>query len=363
LTGASTRVTVDLGPRSYDVVVGAGALGEVGGLLAGRRRVAVVSQAAVAERWAGHVLTALASAGVAVDLVLMGDGEDAKRLSTVDALCSRFAAGGLLRDDAVVALGGGVVGDTAGFAASCYHRGVAVVQAPTTLLAMVDAAIGGKTAVNLPEGKNLVGAFHQPIGVVADVATLATLPEREYRAGLAEVAKYAVLRPGRLYDLLVSERAAVLARDPSALVEVVGLSAQVKADVVALDEHERTGLRATLNYGHTLAHALETHLEHSLNHGEAVAVGMVFAAELAAAMERVPPAEAVRQRELVAGLGLPVAVPEPVAATELDPLLRRDKKAEGGLTFVLCGSDGVTRVDDPPPAALAAAYAAVGVTA
>jgi 3-dehydroquinate synthetase len=254
------------------------------------------------------------------------------------------------------------VGDTAGFAAACYHRGVAVVQAPTTLLAMVDAAIGGKTAVNLPEGKNLVGAFHQPVGVVADVATLATLPEREYRAGLAEVAKYAVLRPGRLYDLLVSERAAVLARDPGVLVEVVGLSAQVKADVVALDEHERTGLRATLNYGHTLAHALETHLEHALVHGEAVAVGMVFAAELAAAMERVPAAEAVRQRELVAGLGLPVAVPEPVAAASLDPLLRRDKKAEGGLTFVLCGPDGVTRVDDPPPTALAAAYAAVGIT-
>ncbi len=170
------RVTVALPDAPYDVVVGAGVLADAGSLLGDRRRVAVVSQPGVADFHAPALLTALQQAGVTTDLFLIGDGEDAKSLATVDGLCSRLAEWGLLRDDAVVALGGGVVGDTAGFAASVYHRGVDVVQAPTTLLAQVDAAIGGKTAVNLPEGKNLVGAFHQPLAVYADVTTLATLP-------------------------------------------------------------------------------------------------------------------------------------------------------------------------------------------
>ncbi len=170
------RVTVALPDAPYDVLVGAGALAEAGALLGDRRRVAVVSQPGVADFHAPALLASLQQAGVTTDLFLIGDGEDAKSLATVDDLCSRFASWGLLRDDAVIALGGGVVGDTAGFAASVYHRGVSVVQAPTTLLAQVDAAIGGKTAVNLPEGKNLVGAFHQPRAVYADVTTLSTLP-------------------------------------------------------------------------------------------------------------------------------------------------------------------------------------------
>jgi 3-dehydroquinate synthase len=296
----------------------------------------------------------------------MGDGEEAKSLATVEDLCRRFAAWGLLRGDAVVALGGGVVGDTAGFAAAAYHRGVACLQAPTTLLAQVDAAIGGKTGVNLPEGKNLVGAFHQPVGVVADVATLATLPEREYRAGLGEVAKYAFMGDAGLTARLTSPdgAAALLARDPVALVDVVAACAAIKGAVVAADEHERTGLRATLNYGHTLAHALETAGHYDLLHGEAVSVGLVFASELAGALGRLDEKDVTRTREMLAALGLPVTAPAGVAATELVTLMRRDKKAAGGLTFVLPAPGGgpLERVDDPPAPAVERALAAVGVT-
>jgi len=361
-------VRVGLDPP-YDAVVGPGALRLAGEHLAGRRRVAVVSQAAVADRYAPALRDALGASGVgASDVFLIGDGEEHKTLGTVEDLCRALAAWGLLRGDAVVALGGGVVGDTAGFAAAVYHRGVEVVQAPTTLLGMVDAAIGGKTAVNLPEGKNLVGAFHQPTVVLADPDTLATLSERDYRSGLGEVAKYALMGAGEshaLADLLDAATNEVLARDAEALAEVVERCAAIKADVVSRDPQERTGLRATLNLGHTLAHALETTGGYGLAHGEAVAVGLVFAGALAGACERVPPEVVERYRSLPAALGLPVAVPEEGDATaqELLTVMGRDKKARGGLTFVLPGPDGLELVEDPPGAALRAAFAAVGVTA
>ncbi|HET9770808.1 MAG TPA: 3-dehydroquinate synthase family protein, partial [Acidimicrobiia bacterium] len=260
MTAAPRVIPVELGDRRYEIVVGDGVLGRAGTVLSGRSRVAVVSQPAIAERYAEPLVAALRQSGAATEVFLMGDGEEAKSLATVESLCRRFAAWGLLRGDAVVALGGGVVGDTAGFTAAAYHRGVACLQAPTTLLAQVDAAIGGKTGVNLPEGKNLVGAFHQPVAVLSDVATLATLPEREYRAGLGEVAKYAFMGDAELSATLGDETAAaaLLARESAVLTDVVARSAAIKAAVVSADEHERTGLRATLNYGHTLAHALET---------------------------------------------------------------------------------------------------------
>jgi 3-dehydroquinate synthase len=347
------------------VVVGSDVLGEAAALLAGRRRVAVVTQAEVAGPWAAGITGPLAAAGAQVELFLMGDGEDAKSLATVEDLCRRFAAWGLLRGDAVVALGGGVVGDTAGFTAAAYHRGVDCVQVPTTLLAQVDAAIGGKTGVNLPEGKNLVGAFHQPVGVVADVATLATLPEREYRAGLGEVAKYAFMGDAGLTARLTSPEgaAALLARDPDTLVDVVAACAAIKGAVVAADEREQTGLRATLNYGHTLAHALETAGRYGLLHGEAVAVGLVFASELAGALGRLDEEAVARTRAMLVALGLPVTAPQGVSAPELLTLMRRDKKAAGGLTFVLPrpGGGPLERVDDPPAAAVEQALVAVGV--
>ena len=360
-----TTIRVALDPP-YDVVVGPGMLAEVGRLVAGRRRVAIVSQPAIADRYVDRVRAGIAGPS---DVLLMGDGESSKSLATVEELCRGFARGGLLRGDVVIALGGGVVGDTAGFAAAVYHRGVAVVQVPTTLLAMVDAAIGGKTAVNLPEGKNLVGAFHQPIAVVADTDTLGSLEPREYRSGLGEVAKYALMYdvvadPTGLVDILRTATTAVLDRDPALLGDVVARCARIKAEVVAADPHERTGVRATLNLGHTLAHALEIAFDHRLTHGEAVAIGLVYAGALAGGCERVGMDVVDRFQAVPASLGLPVTVPdaEAVTAESLLELMRRDKKASGGLTFVLPGRDGLELVEDPPTAALRYAFESVGIT-
>ncbi|HEV2310875.1 MAG TPA: 3-dehydroquinate synthase family protein, partial [Acidimicrobiia bacterium] len=293
------RVTVALSPP-YDVLVAPGALARLGDALGEHRRVAVVSQAAVADVHAPVALEGLRTDGRDAEAFTIGDGEEAKTLATVEGLCRELTLWGLRRGDAIVALGGGVVGDTAGLAAALYHRGVALVHAPTTLLAMVDAAIGGKTAVNLPEGKNLVGAFHQPLAVVADIDTLASLSSADFRSGLGEVAKYALLPEGGAVASLLDERAAdVLARDPAVLTDLVAACAQVKATIVASDPEERTGARATLNYGHTLAHALETTGRYSLTHGEAVAVGLVFAVSLALSLERVDGDAVARVRTLL----------------------------------------------------------------
>jgi 3-dehydroquinate synthase len=356
------RVTVRL-DAPYDVIVGSGALSELGALLAGRRRVAVVSQATVAEHHADAVRRAAGN----TELFLIGEGEPAKTLATVERVARDLAGWGLLRDDVVVALGGGVVGDVAGFTAAVYHRGVAVVQVPTTLLAQIDAAVGGKTGVNLPEGKNLIGSFHQPTSVVADIDTLRTLPEREYRSGLGEVAKYALIAllsrdPSELTDLVEAGPEVIRRRDVDGLTELVYRCVQLKADVVARDPEEHTGVRAVLNYGHTLAHALEASGEYGeLLHGEAVAVGLVFAGRLAAALGRIDAAAAERHRRIVSALGLPGRAPEGVEASKLLELMRRDKKARGGLTFVLPGPSGFERVDDPPAPALESAFEAVGM--
>jgi 3-dehydroquinate synthase len=362
---ATRTVTVALDPP-YDVLIGPGVLAAAGTHLAGRRRVAIVSQPAIADAY-GPALRAAIDADT--EVFLIGDGEEHKTLATVEALCRAFATWGLLRGDAVVALGGGVVGDTAGFAAAAYHRGVDVVQAPTTLLGMVDSAIGGKTGVNLPEGKNLVGAFHQPRVVLADTDTLASLPDRDFRSGLGEVAKYALMfdvvaDPTGLVELLRLRTTEVLAREPAVLAEVVERCAAVKADVVSRDPGERSGLRATLNLGHTLGHALETAGGYGLTHGEAVSVGLVFAGALAGGCERVGVDVVDRFQAIPASLGLPVEVPggESVAPEALLAIMRRDKKASGGLTFVLPGARGLELVQDPPESALRYAFASVGVT-
>ncbi|MGH9023858.1 MAG: 3-dehydroquinate synthase [Acidimicrobiia bacterium] len=354
-------VGVELGKRRYEVVVGPGALAELN-LVSGRRRVAVVSEEPVAGLYGEQLLLALRQQGSDAELFLLPGGEAGKTLESIGSLCRAFASWGLLRGDAVVGLGGGVVTDTAGFAASCYHRGVAFVAAPTTLLGQVDAAIGGKTGVNLPEGKNLVGAFHQPIGVLADTSTLLTLAEREYRSGLGEVAKYAVLGDRALAGLLdPSGRRLLLQRHIPFLEEIVARCVKLKSEVVSADELETGGLRATLNLGHTLGHALESAGSYQLLHGEAVAIGLVFAAALAQALGRVG-SELVSQVEsLAVELGLPVRAPASASATELLGLMRRDKKSRGGLTFVLDGPRGVESVDEPSAEALSAAFRAVGV--
>jgi 5-deoxy-5-amino-3-dehydroquinate synthase len=353
----SARIRVDLAERGYDVVVGEDAISELGPALVGRRRAALVTQAAIPAEIAGEVSAALDGAGVVHETFLMGEGEDHKTLATVDDLCRGFAHWGLLRGDAVVALGGGVVGDTAGFAAAVYHRGVGVVQVPTTLLAMVDSAIGGKTGVNLPEGKNLVGAFHQPLAVFADPGALATLSDRDYRSGLGEIAKYALMGD----DFVSARSAALVARDPTVLAEVIARGAGIKARYVGADELERTGTRAALNYGHTLAHALETASGHALMHGEAVAVGLVFAAQLAGVLERIDQRAVAHHEELVGRLGLPTHAPPGLHVDDIVSIMARDKKSGGGLAFVLAGPRGIERVDNPDPAAVRKALAAIGI--
>jgi 5-deoxy-5-amino-3-dehydroquinate synthase len=356
------NVHVDLGSRSYKIVVEE-SYERLGGLLrarlspASRSRVAIVTERVIDDHVGALVGEALDDAGLAHATFTIAGGEDAKSLTTVERLCRDFTRFGLLRGDVVVAMGGGVVGDVAGFTAAVYYRGIDVVQVPTTLLAMVDSAIGGKTGVNLPEGKNLVGAFHQPIGVFANPRVLATLPDRDYRCGLGEVAKYALMG-----DDFVSARVEpLLERDPATLADVIARCAALKARCVEADELERTGVRAVLNYGHTLGHALETASGHSLQHGEAVAIGLVFAAHLATALERTPPGLATHTESLVGSLGLPVQAPGGLTADELLTIMKRDKKSAGGLTFVLDGPSGIERVDDPDPVAVTKALAAIGV--
>jgi 5-deoxy-5-amino-3-dehydroquinate synthase len=319
-------VTVDLGDRSYDVVVGAGALGCLPDVLpAGVKRAAVVTQASIPVE---------VDPGVAHEVFTVGDGERAKDLSTVGELCSAWSRWGLTRGDVVIAVGGGVVTDTAGFAAAVYHRGVAVVHVPTTLLGMVDAAIGGKTGVNLAEGKNLVGAFWQPAAVVCDTDTLRSLPPRELRSGYGELAKYHFLTSMDLDALDLDER--------------VAAAVQIKAEVVASDEREG-GRRAILNYGHTLAHALETSGGYDLRHGEAVAIGLVYAAEVGRRLGRIDEARVDEHRKVVGGYDLPATLPAGADGDELVALMHRDKKAIDGLTFVLDGPAGVEVVAGVDP--------------
>jgi 3-dehydroquinate synthase len=252
------------------------------------------------------------------------------------------------RDDMVVALGGGVVTDLAGFLAATWHRGIAVAQVPTTLLAQVDAAIGGKTAVNLPAGKNLVGAFHQPAVVVADVATLATLPDRELRAGMAEVVKCGFIRDPAILDIVERDPAGALDPHGEVLVDLVRRAIAVKAQVVASDTFER-GERALLNYGHTLAHAIETLTGYErYRHGEAVAIGMHFAALVAEIAGAAEPGMTARTTRLLAALDLPVSC-ERLDADAVFTVMARDKKVREGLRLVLCDRPGHARVVDAPP--------------
>jgi 5-deoxy-5-amino-3-dehydroquinate synthase len=335
-------VRVDLGERGYDVLVGPGAAAELRRLLpAGVHRAAVVTQPGI-----GFAV----DPGVPHEVFPIADGEPAKSMATVEHLCSAWSRWGLTRADCVVAVGGGVVTDVAGFAAAVYHRGVAVVHVPTTLLGMVDAAIGGKTGVNLLEGKNLVGAFWQPEAVVCDLDALATLPERERRSGCGELAKYHFLTGDDLTAMDLEGRVATAVR--------------IKADVVAADEREgATGRRATLNYGHTLAHALETSARYDLRHGEAVAVGLVYAAGLAARLGRIDAARVAEHCDVVAGYDLPLEAPPGVDPDEIVELMARDKKAVDGLTFVLDGPAGVEVVAGVDAGVVRAALADVGVPA
>jgi 5-deoxy-5-amino-3-dehydroquinate synthase len=326
------RVEVPLGDRAYEVVVGHGARAALGGLLPqGARRAAVVTQAAI---------PFAVDLDIEHEVLTIGDGEHHKSLRTIEELCERFAAMGLTRNDVVVGVGGGMVTDVAGFAAASWHRGIAVAHVPTTLLGMVDAAIGGKTGVNLAAGKNLVGAFWQPSGVVCDLDALGTLPERERRCGLGEMAKYHFLTGDDLLAMSLTDR--------------VARCVAIKAEVVAGDEREG-GRRAILNYGHTLAHALEIASDFRLAHGEAVAIGLVYAAHLARELDRIGDDRVAEHYRVVRdAYGLDADLPDH-DRDELLALMGRDKKALDGLTFVLDGPRGVEVVPGVPAQAAAAA--------
>jgi 3-dehydroquinate synthase len=363
------RVAVEVSGSPYEIVVGPDMLRHVGPELRALGmggRAAIVTHPDLPVVYHAAVHTSLEGAGFQAEMAFVPQGEESKSLAGLETLYHRFAAMRLDRCSTVVALGGGVIGDLAGFAAATYMRGVSLVQVPTTLLAQVDASVGGKTAIDLPVGKNLVGAFYQPRLVVADVDTLQSLPERERRSGLAEVVKYGMIADAGLFAALESDAEAIAAGDLGLLTPLVVRSCEIKADVVRQDPHER-GLRAILNYGHTLGHALEAVLGFGvLPHGYAVAVGMSAAARLAVRLGLLDARDARRQDELLRRLGLPtlgllntapgpdawrsVAAPKtsplgrPSAAALLEAMLL-DKKSMGGhLRFVLARGVGAVEV-------------------
>ncbi|MDP3175348.1 MAG: 3-dehydroquinate synthase [Phenylobacterium sp.] len=337
-------VAVGLGERSYEVVIGPGLLDRAGARIAPfarRRRVAVVTDETVWGLHGAQLTASLEAAGLACPVIVLPPGEQTKSFEWLAELSDRLLALALDRGDLVVAFGGGVVGDLAGFAAAVYKRGIDFVQIPTTLLAQVDSSVGGKTAIDTPRGKNLVGAFHQPRLVLADLDVLATLPERQVRAGYAEVVKYGLLGDFDFFQWLEANAPAVLAREPQALAHAVARSVEMKAEIVAEDETEQ-GRRALLNLGHTFGHALEaeTGFGEALLHGESVAAGQALAFRFSAAQGLCTTQDAHRAEAAIRAAGLPTSMAEtrdkPYAVERLLEHMAQDKKAEGGaLTFIL----------------------------
>jgi len=338
---ASIRVA--LGERSYSIEVGAGLIDDPARYaphLAGRRA-ALVTSTVVAPIYGERVGAALREAGAEVIEVILPDGEEQKTWQTLNLVFEALLAARCDRQTMIVALGGGVVGDLAGFAAAVYQRGVPFIQVPTTLLAQVDSSVGGKTAINHPLGKNMVGAFYQPEAVIADVCTLETLPMRELRAGMAEVIKHGIIRDPAFFSWIEQNLDRLLARDADALTHAVVRSCQIKAEVVAADERE-SGLRAILNFGHTFGHAIESGLGYGhWVHGEAVAAGMVMAADLSARAGMLPRADSERIRDLIARAGLPITGPASLPPGRYLDLMAVDKKASrGSIRFILLEKPG-----------------------
>jgi 3-dehydroquinate synthase len=342
-------IRVELGARAYDVVVGLDVLDELGSRLAAlgfAGRCALITSDRVAALYRGRIERSLALAGFTTVVVEVPDGEEHKTLATLGRVLDALLGAGVERRTPVVAVGGGVIGDLAGFAAATALRGLPVVQVPTTLLAQVDAAIGGKTAVDHPVGKNLIGAFHQPRLVLADVGVLGTLPKRELRAGLAEVVKYGVIGDAGLFGRVERDPAAVLTTDPATLVPIVAACARQKAAVVAADEREERGERAVLNFGHTVGHAVEAVTGYGrFLHGEAVAIGMVAAARVSQALGVCDAATVERIRAVLERLELPTEVPAELSRASLATAIGADKKAAAGrIRFVAVEQVGRVRL-------------------
>jgi 3-dehydroquinate synthase len=350
----SDPITVDvgLGERAYDIIIGRDVLQSLGSRIAALRpgaRSAVVTDRNVARYWLEKTEASLRDSGIAVSHVVVEEGEGSKTYAGIQQVCEALIAAKIERNDLVVALGGGVVGDLAGFAAAILRRGVDYVQVPTTLLAQVDSSVGGKTGINSPQGKNLVGSFHQPLVVVADTAVLDTLPPRQFRAGYAEVVKYGVLGDQDFFTWLEANQADIFAGG-SAREHAIATSCRAKATIVARDERE-TGDRALLNFGHTFGHALEaaTGFSDRLFHGEGVSVGMALAAELSAQLGMIAASDAARIKNHLATVGLPTHLQDIAGfsqegladADALMALMAQDKKVRRGrLTFILLKAIG-----------------------
>ncbi len=343
------------GADPYDVVIGTGVLGELPAMVGDRARTVAVVHAEGLPEIARPVAGALEQAGYAVHALPVPDGEAAKEVGVLAGLWSSFARLGMTRTDVVVGVGGGATTDLAGFAAASWLRGVRAVLVPTTLLGMVDAAVGGKTGINIPEGKNLVGAFHPPAGVLCDLATLVTMPHEDYISGLAEIIKAGFIADPAILALVEDDPKGAASPDGPHTRELVERAIKVKADVVSADLRE-SGLREILNYGHTLAHAIEKAEEYRFRHGHAVAIGMVYAAELARLAGRLPAGDVRRHRDVLASVGLPVSYAADWPG--LRATMTIDKKSRGRtLRFVVL--DGIGRpgrLEGPDEELLAAAY-------
>ncbi|QDV76173.1 3-dehydroquinate synthase [Botrimarina mediterranea] len=340
MSNEAATVRVSLAERSYDIQIGEGLLDQAVEFVTSRggaRHVVVITDANVDELYGDALADRFVDAGVESHVLVVEAGEPSKSTDVVADLWQTMLDEGCDRQTVVIAVGGGVVGDIAGFVAATFARGLRFFQVPTTLLAQVDSSVGGKTGVNLEGAKNMVGAFWQPDGVLIDTAVLKTLPEEEFCAGLAEVVKYGVILDAEFFAYLEANADAIMDRDPAALRTIIQRSCRLKADVVEADEREETGLRAKLNYGHTFGHALEAATGYSeLLHGEAVAIGMACASRLAQSMGRIDAEATDRQVKLLERFELPTAIPEGIDLGELSALMWRDKKVKDGeVRFVL----------------------------
>jgi len=341
-------VRVELGERSYDILIGRDTLCKAGESIAAfgfSRRTAIISNPTVFALYGKEVMSSLTAAGLDCFEILLPDGEEYKDFFWAYHILTGLLRKRLDRNSCIVALGGGVIGDITGFAASLYMRGIHFVQLPTTLLAQVDSSVGGKTGVNHSLGKNMIGAFHQPRLVMIDTATLKTLPERQLLCGIAEIIKYGVIWDEGLFAFMERNRAAVMGRDDAALSHIIKRSCEIKADVVSRDEREG-GLRAILNFGHTLGHAVETETGYSRYlHGEAIAMGMHMAAKLSVALGLMDKGPVEKIRALLDAYGLPAELPADLDGERLAEHMKIDKKSVGGaVTFVLPDRIGTVRI-------------------
>ncbi|MDF2866690.1 MAG: aroB [Gammaproteobacteria bacterium] len=336
------RIDVTVASKHYPIYIGKDLLNQSHLIIQhlSARQIMIVTNSSVAPYYLSKLQAQLHD--YQCDTLILPDGEAYKTLETLATIFTHLIEHRHHRDTTLIALGGGVIGDLTGFAAACYMRGVDYLQIPTTLLAQVDAAIGGKTAVNHPQAKNLIGAFYQPNAVIIDVTTLSSLPEREFKAGLAEVIKYGLIADATFFNWLELHIDNILARDPATLTHLIKVCCQIKANLVAQDERDK-GLRRLLNLGHTFAHALETGLGYGCYlHGEAVAVGLCLAAEVSQLLSNFPYSDILRIKQLIAKIGLPIALPNTLSIKQLLSLMTNDKKAKlSNLTLILLKSIGL----------------------